>query len=176
MSKILVVEPYKILQRAIAVSLFPEHEVQITDHLPEMNAFEQRSYDIVVVDAGALRERNAVGDLNRRVQGWRIPTIWLEETISTVVPTRDKLVVLRKPLLKNDLLSALAQCQEKRSTTSLTRGSAEPGGKVRGREDFVNAGLEPRPKQEKARVIELVDVVEEGTVSARGRRLRRKKK
>ena len=176
MSKILVVEPYKILQRAIAVSFFPEHEVQLTDDLPEMNEFEQRSYDIVVVDAGALRERNTIGDLNRRVQDWRIPTIWLEETISTVVPTRDKLVVLRKPLLKNDLLSALAQCLEKRSTMSLARGSAELGKKVRGKEDFVNAGLEPRPKQEKARVIELVDVVEEGTVSARGRRLRRKKK
>jgi hypothetical protein len=141
-----------------------------------MNEFEQRSYDIVVVDAGALRERNTIGDLNRRVQDWRIPTIWIEETISTVVPTRDKLVVLRKPLLKNDLLSALAQCLEKRSTMSLARGSAELGKKVRGKEDFVNAGLEPRPKQEKARVIELVDVVEEGTVSARGRRLRRKKK
>ena len=38
MSKILVVEPYQILQRAIAVSFFPEHEVQITDQLPEMNA------------------------------------------------------------------------------------------------------------------------------------------
>jgi hypothetical protein len=176
MSKILVVEPYKILQRAIAVSLFPEHEIQITDQVPEMSGIEQRSYDIVVVDAGALRERNTVGDLNRRVQGWQIPTIWLEETISTVVPTRDKLVVLRKPILKNDLLSALAQCQEKRSTMSLAGSSAELGEKVRGKEGFVNADLEPHPKQEKARVIELVDVVEEGTGSARGRRLERKKK
>src|ERR687898_3644805 len=131
MSKILVVEPYKILQRAIAVSVFPEHEVQITDDLPEMNAFEQRSYDIVVIDAGALRERNTVGDLNRRVEGWRIPTIWLEETISTVVPTRDKLVVLRKPILKNDLLSALDQCQEKRSNVSLASGGAQVSEKVR---------------------------------------------
>src|SRR5918994_4268669 len=131
MSKILVVEPYKILQRAITVSVFPEHEVQITDDLPEMNAFEQRSYDIVVIDAGALRERNTVGDLNRRVEGWRIPTIWLEETISTVVPTRDKLVILRKPILMNDLLSALAQCQEKRSPMSLARGRAESSEKVR---------------------------------------------
>jgi hypothetical protein len=176
MSKILVVEPYKILQRAITVSFFPEHEVQVIDHLPEMNAFEQRSYDIVVIDAGALRERNTVGDLNRRVEGWRIPTIWLEETISTVVPTRDKLVVLHKPILKNDLLSALAQCQEKKSTMSLTTESAEVGEKVRGREGFANAELEPQPKQEKARVIELVDVVEEGTVSARAGRLPKKKK
>jgi hypothetical protein len=176
MSKILVVEPYKILQRAIAVTFFPEHEVQITDDLPEMNAFEQRSYDIIVVDAGALRERNTVGDLNRRIQGWRVPTIWLEETISIVVPKRDKLVVLRKPILKNDLLSALAQCQEKRSNVSLTSGSAEVSKKVRDKEGFTNADLEPHPKQDKARVIELVDVVEEGKDSARAGRLPRKKK
>jgi hypothetical protein len=175
MSRILVIEPYKILQRAIAVSFFPEHEVQITDQVPEMNGIEERFYDIVVVDAGALRERNTVGDLNRCVQGWRIPTIWLEETISTVVPTRDKLVVLRKPILMNDLLSALAQCQE-RSTMSLARGSAEPSDKVRGKEGLANADLDRHPKQEKARVIELVDVVEEGIVSARAGRLSRKKK
>jgi hypothetical protein len=172
MSKILVVEPYKILQRAIAVTFFPEHEVQITDQLPEMNASEQRSYDIVIVDAGALRERNTAGDLNR-VQGWRIPTIWLEEKISTVVPTRDKLVVLRKPILKIDLVSALAQFQEKRSMLSLASGNAEVVEKAPGEEGFADADLEP--EQEKARVIELVDVVEEGTVSARAGRLRKKK-
>jgi hypothetical protein len=173
MSKILVVEPYKILQRAIAVTFFPEHEVQITDQLPEMNASEQRSYDIVIVDAGALRERNTAGDLNRRVQGWRIPTIWLEEKISTVMPTRDKLVVLRKPILKNDLVSALAQFQEKRSMLSLASGNAEVVEKAQGEEAFADA--DPEPEQEKAPVIELVDVVEEGTVSARAGRLRKKK-
>jgi hypothetical protein len=173
MSKILVVEPYTILQRAIAVTFFPEHEVQITDQLPEMNASEQRSYDIVIVDAGALRERNTAGDLNRRFQGWRIPTIWLEEKISTVVPTRDKLVVLRKPILKIDLVSALAQFQEKRSMLSLASGNAEVVEKAQGEEGFADA--DPEPEQEKARVIELVDVVEEGTVSARAGRLRKKK-
>ena len=44
-----------------------------------------------------------------------------------------------------------------------------------GEEGFADADLEPDPEQEKAQVIELVDVVEEGTVSARAGRLRRKK-
>ena len=175
MGKILVVEPYKILQRAIAVSFFPDHEVHITDHVPEMNAYKERSYDVVIVDAGALRERNTLGDLNRRVQGWKIPTIWLEEKISTVVPTREKLIVLRKPILKNDLLSALAQFQEKGSMLSVASGNAEVGEKDPGEEGFANPDAEPEPEQDKARVIELVDVVEEGTVSARGGRLRKKK-
>jgi hypothetical protein len=176
MSKILVIEPYKILQRAIAVSLFPEHEIQTMDGLPETSAFEQSSYDIVIVDAGALREKNTVAGLNRRVEDWRIPTILLEETISTVMPIRDKLVVLRKPIVKNDLLSALAQCQGKISTISPARPSTDLNENVRGGEGFAKAELEPHPKQEKAQLIELVDVVEEGTSSARGRGLRRKKK
>ena len=171
MSKILVVEPYKILQRAIAESFFPEHEVQITNSLPEKNAFEQ-GYDVIVVDAGALRERNMVGDLNRRVQDWRVPTIWLDETISTVVPTRDRLVVLRKPILKNDLIAALAQCQEKKSTMSLAKGRAEPGEKVRDK----SSDLEPHRNEVKGKVIELIDVVEEGAVSAGAVQPSRKKK
>jgi hypothetical protein len=75
MSKILVVEPYKILQRAMAITFFPEHEVQITGAVPEIGEFEQRSYDVVIIDAGALRETDTAGDLNHRVQDWPIPVI-----------------------------------------------------------------------------------------------------
>jgi hypothetical protein len=78
MSKILVVEPYKILQRAIAVSFFPEHQVEVTEQVPEVSALEQRAYDVAIVDAAALREKNAAGDLNRCLQDWSIPIIWLE--------------------------------------------------------------------------------------------------
>jgi hypothetical protein len=175
MSKILVVEPHKILQRAIAVSFFPEHEVQITDKFPDMNGLEQRFYDIVVIDAGALRETNPVGELNRRVQDWQIPTIWLEETISTAAPARDRLVVLRKPIVKNDLIAALAQCQGKASTMPLARASDE-GEKVGGKEILTNAELKADSERKKARIIELVDVVEEGAARRRDRRLERKKK
>ena len=175
MSKILVIEPHKILQRAIAVSFFPEHEVQITDKFPDMNALEQRFYDIVVIDAGALRETNPVGELNRRVQEWQIPTIWLDETISTVAPARDRLVVLRKPIIKNDLIAALAQCQGKTSTMPPASATQQVQ-KVRGKEVLASAGPEADSERKKGRIIELVDVVEEGAVRKRDSRLERKKK
>src|SRR5918995_1394791 len=116
MSKILVVEPYKILQRAIAVSCFPEHQVEVTEQVPEKSVFEQQSYDVAIIDAGALREKNTAGDLNRRLQEWPMPIIWLDETISTAAPVRENLVVLRKPIARNDLFAALARCQAKGST------------------------------------------------------------
>jgi hypothetical protein len=174
MSKILVVEPYKILQRAIAMNFFPEHEVQVTERIPEMSALEQRSYDVAIIDAGALREKNPAGDLNRAVQDWAIPIIWLEETVSTVAPVGDKLIVLRKPIVRNDLLAALVRCQAKGSTVSLTTPT-ERGEK---RNKTVSAEAELKPGFEhRAEIIELVDVVEEeATAGKQDKRLERKKK
>ena len=173
MIKILVVEPYKILQRAIAINFFPEHEVHMTDQVPEMSAFEQRSYDVAIIDAGALREKNTAGDLNRRVQDWPIPIIWLEETISTVAPVRDKLVVLRKPIARKDLLGALARCQVKGSTMPLATPIDEDE-KLR---DKNVLALNRDPEKKSGQIIELVDVVEEEAAAHnRDKRLERKKK
>ncbi len=174
MSKILIVEPYKILQRAIAVSFFPEHEVQVTEHVPEMSALEQHSYDVAIIDAGALREKNPAGDLNRAVQDWPIPIIWLEETVSKVAPVGDKLIVLRKPIVRNDLLAALVRCQAKGSTVSLTT----PTDRGEKRNKTVSAEAElKRDSEHRADIIELVDVVEEeATAEKQDKRLERKKK
>jgi len=156
MSKILVVEPYKILQRAIAVSCFPEHQVQVTEQVPELSALEQRAYDVAIVDAGALREKNAAGDLNRCLQDWSIPIIWLEENPPTAAPVRDKLVVLRKPIVRNDLLAALTRCQAQGTTFPLT-GLGE---KLENKTVLIDTDVKPDSEQ-RATIIELVDVVEE---------------
>jgi DNA-binding NarL/FixJ family response regulator len=176
MSKILVVEPHKILQRAIAVTLFPEHEVKITSEVPEMSALEQSSYDVVIIDAGALRERDTAGDLNHRVQDWPIPVIWFEETVSAVAPVRDKLIVLRKPIARNDLLAALAQCQATGSTVPLAR-STEHGARLENKETLADTELKSPSEKKRAQIIELVDVVEEKALGhSRDKRLERKKK
>lgn len=156
MSKILVVEPYKILQRAIAVSFFPEHQVQVTEQVPEISSLEQRAYDVVIVDAGALREKNAAGDLNRCLQDWSMPIIWLEENTPTAVPARDNLVVLRKPIVRNDLLAALTRCQEQGPTFPPT----DLGEKLQNKTVLIDTDVKPDSEQ-RATIIELVDVVEE---------------
>ena len=171
MGKILVVEPYKILQRAIALSFFPEHQVEVTEEIPDMSAIEQGSYDVAIVDAGALRERNTAGDLNRRLQDWQIPIIWLEDNVSAVAPVRDKLMVLRKPIARNDLLAALSSCQAKGSTIPLS----DVGEKRRDKTVLAASGLQPNPEHT-AQIIELVDVVEEKTTDhKRDEPLERKK-
>src|SRR5918995_1822897 len=171
MSKILVVEPYKILQRAIALSFFPDHLVEVTEEIPDMSAIEQRSYDVAIIDAGALRERNTAGDLNRRLQDWQIPMIWLEDNMSTVASVRDNLMVLRKPIARNDLLTALSYCQAKGSTIPPT----DVGEKLRNREVLAASELKRDPEHT-AKIIELVDVVEKKTTDReRDEPLERKK-
>ena len=156
MSKILVVEPYRILQRAIVLSFFAEHQVEVAEQVPQMSVLEERSYDVAIIDAVALREKNMAGDLNRRLRDWPIPIIWLEENISTAAPIRDKLVVLHKPIARNDLLAALARCQAKGSTIPLTDG----GEKLRN--ETGSADTERKPASEhRTQIIDLVDVVEE---------------
>ena len=171
MSKILVVEPYKILQRAIAVSFFPEHHVEITDQVPEMSVLEQRSYDVAVIDAGALREKNTAGDLPRCLHEWRIPIIWLEENNATAAPVRENVVFLPKPIARNDLLAALAHCQAKGSSFAPTDAHEKR------RKKTVLAETEVKPDSEhRAPIIELVDVVEEEARAGRqDKRLERKK-
>jgi hypothetical protein len=170
MSKILVVEPYKILQRALAVSFFPEHQVEITEQVPEMSVLEQRSYDVAIIDAGALREKNTAGDLNRRLHDWWIPIIWLEENISTAAPVRENLVVLPKPISRNDLLAAVARCQAKGST----RPPADAHEKRRNKSVLVDTEVKPN-FEHRTPIIELVDVVEEeATAAKQDKRIERK--
>ena len=144
MSKILVVEPQRMLQVAIAFALFPDHEVQITPSLPE--ASELRDFDAVIVDAVSLGEsgKAAVQGI-RTVQGWKVPTILVERAPTVHIPRRGKLISIKSPIGKESLQLALAECLGNRSKTKRNG-------------DAAGLGLAARD----SKLIELVDVVEEG--------------
>jgi hypothetical protein len=157
MSKILVVEPYRMLQQAIALSLFPDHEVKIAEGLPNSDADAVKDYDVVVIDAAALRENSSLAPQTARtVQSWPVPIIWLESEEESSVPVREKLVVLRRPIAREPLFAALAEC--------LGRPAAKSNGKPT--ETNKSNAQAPVPTGTSAggqdpKVIELVDVVEE---------------
>jgi hypothetical protein len=109
MSKILVIEPYRILQQGIAISLYPENDVQLMDGVPEN--LNSNDFDAAIVDAASLQESNALdAAVLRSIQGWKIPTIWIEGDISGRVPTRGKVVTLQRPLGRQALMAALREC------------------------------------------------------------------
>jgi hypothetical protein len=61
MSKILVVEPRKILQQAIRLALCPDHEVQLETNLLDPKPSTIKNFDLAIIDAAALRDANMLG-------------------------------------------------------------------------------------------------------------------
>ena len=111
MSRILVVEPRNVLRQAISLALFPDHEVQTATFLSDSNAAIAKEFDLVIIDSAALRETsNSSSQLIRTVQGWKVPTIWIDDTGGRQAPARDNLVMLTGPIQKDTLQSAVAKC------------------------------------------------------------------
>lgn len=138
-----------MLQQALALALFPEHEVKSVSEIPEPS--ESERFDVMIVDAVSLGD---VAAASRKVQSWKIPTVWVESDAAGQVPRREKLVSIRAPVEKNALQSALTECL---GGASKSKASDVPF-------DFVKAtegGAEPAFAE--TDLIELVDVVEEST-------------
>ena len=109
MSKILVVEAHRMLQQAIALALFPEHEVKIASAIPESS--ELKDFDAAIVDVESLVVLdNASEAAIRAVQSWKVPTVWVQGSSHGPTPQRENLIPINTPIEKEVLLSALAEC------------------------------------------------------------------
>ena len=166
MSKILVIEPYRILQQGIAISLYPENDVQLMDVVPEN--LNSNDFDAAIVDAASLQESNALDAAAlRSIQGWKIPTIWIEDDVSGRVSSRAKVVTLQRPLGRQALMAALRECLGAASSEKRNAAAAE-------RNDDRRVPSKRTAKEETsaetaaAEIIELTDVVEQTGVDKDG--------
>jgi CheY-like chemotaxis protein len=156
MSKILVVEPRNVLRQAISLTLFPDHEVQTATFLSDGNAAAAKEFDLVIIDSEALGETgNSSSQLIRTVQGWKVPTIWIDDTGGRQAPARDNLVMLTGPIQKDTLQSAVAKCLG--ISSSKQNGSVLAKERMTTKESRTVAVSQVTGPQ----VIELVDVVAE---------------
>lgn len=176
MGKVLLIEPQKILQQAISLSLFPEYEVKIEDEIGSaLRAV--KDYDLLIVDGAALQERGQLTpDVIRSVQGCKTPTLWLEEETASQTPKRDKLVVIKKPIEKEKFESALAGLLSPASSRGPgVSATARPvkGSAPRGEPKKQAAGTSGQPSFQ---FIDLVDVVEEQLPPKQGEKTSRKSK
>jgi len=81
MSKILVIEPHRILQQAIAIALYPENDVELKDAIPE--SLNVKDFDAVIVGAASLEEKSGLGGQGiHTIRVWKLPTIWIEDESS----------------------------------------------------------------------------------------------
>jgi len=152
MSKILIVEPHKMLRHAFAVALSPEHEIETAKVFPPSEAL--KGADVAIVDAASLRESGSAPDPSA-AQSSRVPIIWIDDYPAGA---GENVFSLKPPVEREALKRAVAQCAQRFD-------KSEPAARPKGR-----AASAPRTKsQEKSsqpaaederKFIELVDVVE----------------
>jgi len=151
-----------MLQHAFSVALFPEHQVQVMERIPDASAL--KDVDLVIVDAASLRQRASLAQQElREVESWKIPTIWIDKDADSQAPTRNKLTLLQAPSSKDALQRAMAECLTKpdagmEATNAARSGAAAPPS-TRGAEK--KQGVAAATNVE-GNLIELVEVVEEG--------------
>ncbi|HXV79300.1 MAG TPA: hypothetical protein VEG60_05430 [Candidatus Binatia bacterium] len=111
MSRILVVEPRNLLRQAISLALSRDHEVQVASALSDSDLAGALECDLVIIDAAALRGTSHwSSQLVPTVEGWKIPTIWIDDGGGSAVHARDTLVVLNKPIQKDALQAVVTKC------------------------------------------------------------------
>ncbi len=160
MSRILVIEPYKLLQHGFTAALFAEHELTIAKTIPET----AEGIDLAVIDATALRERGLLSGLEFGViQGWQVPVIWLDADDQAKVPAVDRFARVRLPLDKESLKQALlaVRVSSKSPNQPTSAESRRSDGPVRKNPRVKQAKTTGDAGESKQNIIELVDVVEE---------------
>jgi hypothetical protein len=163
MSKILVVEPQRILQQAMILSLFPQHDVELAADVSENGTPDGKGFDLVIIDAAALRDANALrGSVPPVAQEWKLPTIWIQDGGGPPAPSGGRIVVVKRPIQKDALQSAIAECLADSSTSKRKASRSVPDQGVPGSSKNTTKKVRTASRSESpsARVIELVDVVE----------------
>ncbi|MGH7886739.1 MAG: hypothetical protein ACREPG_02660 [Candidatus Binatia bacterium] len=163
MSKLLVVEPDKMLRQAFTVALFPEFQIQVVDALPDA---APKDVDAVIVDASALQERDP--DSARKIAAsaqWHLPMIRIDGDQPAPASARDRWVRLNRPVAKAALLGALAQC-----LSATAAGRSKDGSSSGAAQTTLETKRKSRKKpnnavSDRGHFIELVDVVEEDAAS-----------
>ncbi|MGB7948447.1 MAG: hypothetical protein WCH75_12260 [Candidatus Binatia bacterium] len=163
MSRILVVARQRMLQQALILSLFRDHEVRSWAGLEESDPPALRDFDLVIIQAAALRDVNvAENQLLAGIQGGMVPTIWIEEADRQEAPRGKQFRVLKLPIQKEALQAAVATCLissgSKPNAKRIAPTKDKPGSpRITAKQASIDAAAQPAGSQ----IIELVDVVDE---------------
>lgn len=160
MGKIFLIEPLTILEQGIALSLFPDHDVQVEKTGGAQSAGAWQQHDLLIVDAAALRQGNQLTpELFRAIGSSKTPTLWLEDDARQSPPRRANLLVVRKPIEKEAFHAAVTELLTP-PADSQKAGKPAVSGEGRQLANEKDARAEP-PFQPSLQFIDLVDVVEQ---------------
>ena len=153
MSKILIVEPHKMLRHAFTVALSADHEIEIAKALPPPETL--KGVDIAIIDAASLRESTGTAPDPSSAESWHMPIIWIDDNPGSAA---EKLLCLKPPVDREALKRAVAQCTQ-------ASGKKALADKPKSRTPSMSKSkftvqLSPVPAEDEKKFIELVDVVE----------------
>jgi hypothetical protein len=154
MSKILLIEPHKVLQQALALSLFHEHEVRIEESIDAAGVAGLADVDLLIIDAAALREKSRLTpELLRAVEATKLAILWID---GENAPKGKRLAAVATPADAATLQNAV--------TALLTGATIKTPAKKRSQPESV---AKAAAEQAVPQPIELVDVVEEEPENAK---------
>ena len=162
MSRVLVIEPHRMLQQALAIALVPEFQLQFETTIPDDVRVSE--FDVVIVDAAALAEvAVAAAATVQAVPDWHVPTVRISEEGTSQAAKHPGVIRIKTPISKDSLRLALAQCLAGASGNSMPP-SAPAAKKAKAKETVKQQKLksvDAREAEEQPDLIELVDVIEE---------------
>jgi len=159
MSKLLLVEPDKMLRQAFIFALYPEFEIQVFEALPDATP---KDVDVLIVDASAwLKQDPESVPRIAAVAKWHLPIIWIDADPPAQNAKPAHITRLKAPVAKDVLRRTLAQClmspgaAKADDVPSAHAAKSAPRPKPKSKNTMDNTSSESRT------FIELVDVVEE---------------
>ncbi|HEY1372105.1 MAG TPA: hypothetical protein VGH50_06515 [Candidatus Binatia bacterium] len=129
MSKILLIEPHRVLQQALALSLFPEHEVRVEESADAGSIGGLKDVDLLIIDAAALRTAGKLtSEFQRAVEAAKTPTLWIDG--GDARPKRARLAAITPPIASGALQTAVAdllsgESKKTKNSRQETAGAAD---------------------------------------------------
>ncbi len=161
MGKILLIGPNRILNEAVSLYLFPQHDVQVISNLEEVDATALQEYDLLIIDAPAGADGKSGTEVPRSVQKLKTPTLWLEGDESIPSPKREGLLSLKMPIERKAFQKALDDLLSTSKPGKKKSGSQGGGGAGGQTHEKRGGGRVAKSPQGEIQFIDLVDIVEE---------------
>lgn len=161
MSRIVLVEPVKMLQYAFVVALLPEHPVQVMEKLPDAETMAEA--DLVIIDAGTLRERDLLPLVEDcAAQSSQAPVLWVDVEASGAFAAAKNLTRLSAPVKRDELRSAVVENLRRasRSEASSEPAAIRTGAGVAAKTKIAGPHAGRVVAEHDTPLIELVDVIE----------------
>ncbi|MBM4263357.1 MAG: hypothetical protein FJ145_18235 [Deltaproteobacteria bacterium] len=164
MSRILVIEPQRMLRHALLAALAPEHDVKSIARLD--NKIAAAEFDALVVDLAALQETGALTEETlEALRSASLPMVLIDGVEGVPMAERAGLARLQAPIGRDGLKTALRQCFSSETgaaveapETERPKRGARP---VPTKKQKAEAPLAPLVEDQPAGVIELTEIVEE---------------